>query len=84
LLLAILSKQSPTFWLLAALIAVNAAISAFYYLRIVFTMFAAPGDSPIPYRGKDVASLMAVWISLILTFALFFAPNIVLNLLQSI
>jgi NADH-quinone oxidoreductase subunit N len=80
ILLALWSKSSATFWFLAALLAVNAAIAAAYYIRLLIAVFSGAdvGDG----AERDIPSWIVVAICAALTLGLFFAPWIVNDALQ--
>lgn len=66
---------------LAAVMAVNTVIAAWYYLRIAFTVFAGAGDpageSPLERPRVPVAVVTAIAISLVAAIAIGFYPDLV-------
>jgi NADH-quinone oxidoreductase subunit N len=80
ILLALWSKNSSTFWFLAVLLAVNAAISAVYYIRVLLAVYSGTAERTAP--RTDAASVVVVAICAALTLGLFFFPAIVMRALQ--
>jgi NADH-quinone oxidoreductase subunit N len=78
--LAIWSNKSMTFVFLAVIIAINAAIGAVYYLRLVMAMYVREGGT---VRAQaDLPSCIVVAFCLAVTLGLFFVPGILLDVLQ--
>jgi NADH-quinone oxidoreductase subunit N len=80
ILLALWSQNASTFWFLAAMLAINAAIAAVYYIRLLLAVYS--GTPERESAERDLASCIVVAICAALTLALFFAPWLALNALQ--
>ncbi len=76
---ALLGNPDAAYWALAAVIAVNAALGAFYYFRALGALFQ-PRRAALGPVLDDGPSYVAIWLCLALTFALFFNPNAALHL----
>lgn len=59
-LFVLLEGLQGALWVLVALLVLGSVIGLFYYLRVLATMFQAPGDEPL---GRPVASV-AGWLPL--------------------
>jgi NADH-quinone oxidoreductase subunit N len=81
ILLALWSKNSATFWFLAVLLAVNVAIGAVYYIRLLLAVYSTHADHR-PAVRTDAPSLVVVAICAAITLGLFVFPNVVLKVLQ--
>lgn len=82
LLQAAWAQDTVAFRVLAVLMAVNAAIGGYYYLRIVAAIYLKPS----PHQAADtpaLSSLIAVGICAALTLGLFVAPNLLWRLVAS-
>ncbi len=75
LLVAAWSASTFDLQLLAVVMAVNAAIGAAYYLRIVAAMYLRPAPSVPPVSGSDFPAFLASVVCVSLTLALFIAPQ---------
>ena len=78
LFLAAWSDASPAGQYLAIILAVNAAISAYYYLRLIGAMYLNPGVGPSASHPAP-APVAAAIICCVLTIVLFAAPKHVWN-----
>lgn len=82
IMLALWSKSSATFWFLAAMLAVNAAIGAVYYIRMLIVVNSGTPERHAP--RTDLASAVVVAICAALTLGLFFFPSIVMRALANL
>lgn len=82
LLQAAWAQDTIAFRVLAVLMAINAAIGGYYYLRVVATMYLKP-----PKRAAQTiasfSNLVGVGICAGITFGLFIAPNLLWKLISS-
>jgi NADH-quinone oxidoreductase subunit N len=76
-----LAEQARLYRLLALIGAVNAAIGAWYYLRIASVMYLREGIEPLP-RAKPAPVLGAIWACALLTLALGIYPTPVVRAVQ--
>ncbi|MCZ6796153.1 MAG: NADH-quinone oxidoreductase subunit N [Planctomycetota bacterium] len=83
LFMGILDMARTEYYVLAVAAAINTAISAYYYLRIVREMYLADSDDASPVTtsllGKAVVAAM-----LFLTFYLFFKADVFLDVVRSL
>jgi NADH-quinone oxidoreductase subunit N len=77
------SEGSQAFAGLAALMAINAAIGAAYYMRIVGLMYLAPPGATTTQPSPS-PSLVAVLLCLVPTLGLFLAPGVLWRLLAGV
>lgn len=75
LLVAAWSAGTFDLQLLAVVMAVNAAIGAAYYLRIVAAMYLRQAPGVPPVSGSDFPAFLASVVCVSLTLALFIAPQ---------
>ena len=62
------------YWL-AGLMAVNAAIAAYYYLRLILVMYFAPTTTSPGSETKNLPGWVACMLCAVATVGLFFAPQ---------
>ncbi|MFO1094832.1 MAG: NADH-quinone oxidoreductase subunit N [Planctomycetaceae bacterium] len=74
LFLAAWSSESPLGQPLAAVLALNAAIAAWYYLRLIGVMYFEPSESPAA-PAEEPAAWLAGTVCALATIALFAAPQ---------
>lgn len=82
LLIAAWSEGSVPFQVLAALLAINAAIAAWYYLRIVAVMYLRPAQGAAPAR--DLGSLIGIAVCAAITIGFFLAPALLRRALEHV
>jgi len=84
--LALVGDRSSTFAILAGIVALNAAIGAWYYLRLLTSIFSPPRDADPPHAGpvNDAPGLVAVGLCAAISLGLFFYPRILLDMLAGI
>ena len=61
-------------------VAINAAIGAVYYIRVLLAVYSGAAERDAP--KTDIASAVVVAICAALTLGLFFFPSIVMRVLQ--
>ncbi|MCI0491595.1 MAG: NADH-quinone oxidoreductase subunit N, partial [Planctomycetes bacterium] len=86
LLLVLWKSGSLALWLLAVGLVVNAAIAAWYYLRLIKNAYLAPpADSVTTIPGGEAPALYgAMTLFAVGTIAIFFFPNVLWNLLRGL
>jgi NADH-quinone oxidoreductase subunit N len=73
----ITAGASSGLWVLVVTLALSSVIGLFYYLRIIFSLYARPvPEQPFPMRGISLAGgmLLAVLLMLLLWIGVYPAP----------
>jgi NADH-quinone oxidoreductase subunit N len=81
LLLAAWSQGTTSSETLAVLLAINAAIAATYYLRIVAVMFLRPSTGPVE-TSRHLATVIGVAFCVAASLGIFFFPGFLWNLVD--
>jgi len=84
LLVAAWSAGTAASQAIAVIMAVNAAIGAGYYLRIVAAMYLRPAGGEPPVPSTDLLALVGGLLCAAVTLALFFAPQWLWDLVSQI
>jgi len=84
LLVAAWSAGTAASQAIAVIMAVNAAIGAGYYLRIVAAMYLRPASGEPPVPSADLSALVGGLLCAAVTLALFFAPQWLWDLVSQI
>jgi NADH-quinone oxidoreductase subunit N len=74
LLMAAWSQGTPSAQILAVLLAINAAIAAAYYLRIVAVMYLRPAGAPVQ-ASRSFPAAIGIALCVLVSLGLFFYPN---------
>lgn len=82
LLQAAWAQETTAFRVLAVLLAINAAIAGYYYLRIVAAMYLKPSAQPTA-SIHSMPGMIGVGICAAVTLGLFVAPNVLWRLVYS-
>jgi NADH-quinone oxidoreductase subunit N len=81
LLLAAWSQGSTSAQILAILLAINAAIAATYYLRIVAVMYLRPAAASVE-ASSQLPAIIGVGLCVAVSLGLFFFPGFLWNLVD--
>ena len=85
LFLAAWMQGTPSAHWLAGILALNAAIGAWYYLRIVTVMFLqSPAGTVSKVRWDDFPALVGMVLCVAATIGLFFSPNWLWQVIEQI
>jgi NADH-quinone oxidoreductase subunit N len=74
-----LAEHARLYRVLALIGSINAAVGAWYYLRILSTMYLREGVEPLP-PARPAPVLGAIWVCLVLTLGLGVYPNPLLKM----
>jgi NADH-quinone oxidoreductase subunit N len=83
LLMAAWSQGTNSSYVLAIVLAINAAIAATYYLRIVTIMYLQPSAGAVE-TTRQVPALVGIVLCVMVTVGLFFFPGYLWNLVDSL
>lgn len=79
---SLVGNHGPFYWSLALIGAINAAIGAYYYLRIVGTMYQRPAAAEPARHVHPASGLVAVWACAAITLLLGIYPKPAVNAIR--